>query len=35
MGWLGLVATATVVRQSREGGAGIQGVQSPPHPLQG
>lgn len=30
MGWLGLVAMATVVRQSKEGDAGLQGVQSPP-----
>lgn len=33
MGWLGLVAMATVGRQSEEGGA--QGMQSPLHPLQG
>lgn len=30
MGWLGLVAMATVGRQSKEGDAGIHGVQSPP-----
>lgn len=35
MGWLGLVAMATVVRQNRKGGAGIQGVQSPHPPSAG
>lgn len=36
MGWLGLVAMATVVRQSREGGVlAYKGCRAPPPPLQG